>query len=124
MARILVIEDEEDIRELCKRLLVREGHEVVDAENGEIGLSLYRQDPTDLIITDLFMPEKDGIETIRELRRDFPDVKIVAISGGAKSVSGVTFLKVAGHLGAIETLAKPFSKEELLTAVNKALQSG
>jgi CheY-like chemotaxis protein len=122
LARILVIEDEEAIRDLCKRLLVRAGHEVVDAANGEIGLRLYRQNPTDLIITDLFMPEKDGIETIRELRRDFPAAKIVAISGGAKSAPSVTFLRVANHLGAIETLAKPFSTEELLTAVARALQ--
>lgn len=122
MARILVIEDEEAIRELCRRVLVRAGHEVVDAANGEVGLRLYRQDPTDLIITDLFMPEKDGIETIRELRRDFPAVRILAISGGAKSAPSVTFLRVAAHLGAVETLAKPFSMEELLTAVTRALK--
>jgi len=122
LARILVIEDEQDIREFCRRLLTGEGHQVVEASNGEIGLSLFRQDPSDLIITDLFMPEKDGIETIRELRRDFPDVKIVAISGGTRTVSGVTFLKVASHLGAIITLAKPFSRAELIAAVDAALR--
>lgn len=123
MAKILVIEDEENIRELCKRLLTREGHEVAVASNGEIGLRLYREDPADLIVTDIFMPEKDGIETIMDLRRDFPHVKIVAISGGTKVLSGVTFLRAARHLGALEALTKPFSKEEFVAAVNRALQS-
>jgi len=123
LARILVIEDEENIRELCKRLLTREGHEVVEAPNGEIGLALYRENPADLIVTDLFMPEKDGIETIMELRRDFPNVKILAISGGTKALSGVTFLRAARHLGAIEALTKPFSKEDFIAAVKKTLET-
>ena len=122
MALILVIEDEKDIRELCRRILTRAGHEVVEASNGEIGTRLYRQEPADLVITDLFMPEKDGIEIIRELRRDFPEVKILAISGGARAASGATFLRVAAHLGATATLAKPFSTEDLLSAVTGALE--
>ncbi len=78
MARILVIEDEEDIRGLYKRLLKQAGHEVIEAADGDLGITLYRAEHPDLIITDIIMPGKEGIETIMELRREFKDIKIIA----------------------------------------------
>jgi DNA-binding response OmpR family regulator len=124
MARILVIEDEEDIRGLYKRLLKQAGHEVIEAPDGDLGITLYRSEHPDLIITDIIMPGKEGIETIMELRRDFKNVKIIAISGGGQVMPGSVCLQLAEKLGASKTLAKPFSKQELLEAVAEVLQEG
>jgi CheY-like chemotaxis protein len=90
MARILVIEDETDIRGVYRRLLEQAEHEVIEARDGDLGVKLHRKNPTDLIITDIIMPEKDGIETITEIRRDFPRVKIIAISGEGTAMAGAT----------------------------------
>ena len=84
MKRILVVDDEDEIRMMLRQILEMEGYEVSDAANGRMAVNLFRNDPTDLIITDIIMPEKDGIETITELRRDYPDVKIIAITGGGR----------------------------------------
>lgn len=122
MAKILIIEDEEDIRSLYKRLLHQAGHDVIEAADGDEGISLYRSELPDLIITDIIMPGKEGIETIMELRRDFPEVKIIAISGGGQVLPGSVCLQLAEKLGAAKTLAKPFSKQELLEAVGEILE--
>ena len=116
MARILIIDDEEPIREMLRTMLEREGYEVLDASNGAEGIKLCVNDPADLIITDIIMPEKDGMETIVEFRREFPDTKIIAISGG-DSVEPSAYLEMAKKLGAQDTFAKPFEREEILTAV-------
>jgi len=121
MARILVIDDEANIRSLYKRILEQAGHDVREAVDGSQGTTLYRQHGADLVITDILMPQKEGIETIMELRRDFPQVKIIAISGGGQTMSSSACLHLAKRLGAIKTLAKPFSRQELLTAVQEAL---
>ena len=118
------MEDDADISALYKRLLEKVGHDVTEATDGNIGIALFRQTPFDLIITDIIMPEKEGLETIMELRRDFPDVKIIAISGGGKSMSGTTCLHLAKHLGAVKTLAKPLGKQELLNTVGQVLEQG
>ena len=123
MARILIIEDEDEIRGLCKRILEHSGHEVTEASDGNSGMSLYREHLHDIIITDIIMPEKEGIEMIMELRRDFPEVKIIAISGGGHAMTGPACLQLAKRLGAVTTLAKPFSRQELLDAVDEALAS-
>jgi CheY-like chemotaxis protein len=81
VARILLVEDDEAVRDILKKALVSSGHEVEEAENGNVALAAYRRQPCDLVITDLVMPEKDGLETILELRRMNPAVKIVAMSG-------------------------------------------
>ena len=120
MARILIIDDEEQVRLYLRKMLETEGYEVVDAPDGKVGLRLYRQNPADLIIMDIFMPEKEGLGTIRELRRDYPEVKIIAISGGGK-ISTLDFLPIAKRLGALRTLAKPFTRQELLDAVQEVL---
>jgi len=82
VARILVIDDDRKLREVISRALERAGYDVLEADDGEAGIRLYREHGADLIITDIFMPERDGLETILQLRRESPGVKIVAISGG------------------------------------------
>ncbi len=122
MIRILVIDDDAIVRGVLKDLLRAEGYEVLEATNGKEGVRLYRESPTDLIITDLFMPEQEGIETIVELRRAYPAVKIVAISGGNKSMSGIDYLRMAEQLGARRTVTKPFDIDDLLRAVREVLE--
>ena len=81
LANVLVIEDDELIRKLCRDILEKSGHRVVEASDGEDGVRLLEQGSVDLIITDIFLPKKDGIEIIREIRREFPNLKIIAITG-------------------------------------------
>jgi len=120
MARILIIEDDDQTRSMLRQVLEREGYEVVDAPDGREGIRLYRGKPTDLIITDIIMPEKEGIETIMELKRDFPDVKIIAMSGGGR-IGPDEYLHVAKKLGAQRTFAKPVEREEMLKAIRELL---
>ncbi len=121
--RILVIDDEEYVRAALRGILEHAGYGVVEAEDGEQGIGLIETDSTNMVITDIFMPVKDGIETIIELRREHPDVKIIAISGGGPlNMRG--FLAEAGHLGADKTLTKPFSAKELLSTVKDVLKTG
>jgi DNA-binding response OmpR family regulator len=121
MARILVVDDDIQILEMLRQTLEREGYEVIGSPDGKEGLRLYREAPTDLIITDLIMPEKEGIEMIMELRRDFPDVKIIAISGGGR-VGPENYLSIAKQLGAMHTFTKPVGREELLGVVRELLK--
>jgi len=116
---ILIIEDDERIRELLRTFLEAAGYLVVDAENGAVGIKKYRENTIDLVITDLIMPEKEGIETIRELKALNPQVKIIAMSGGGV-LNPEEYLSIAKRLGVLRTLAKPFSREEIVTAVNQA----
>jgi DNA-binding response OmpR family regulator len=123
VARILVVEDEEDIRGLYSRILKSAGHDVIEAPDGKVGIELYRANPTDLVITDIIMPEKEGIELITELRRDFPDAKIIAVSGGGQVMASATCLLLAKGLGAVRTLAKPFNQQELVDTVREVLDA-
>jgi CheY-like chemotaxis protein len=123
VARILVIDDELDIRSLVSRILRQAGYEVIEASNGNEGTRLFRENLPDLLITDIIMPEKEGIETIMELRRDFPNLKTIAISGGGKALGRDACLQMAKGLGANRTLAKPFSRQELLEAVQDVLET-
>ncbi len=123
MTRILIIDDNPDILQLYSRILRQAGYEVVEASNGKIGTMLYRENPTDLVITDIVMPEKEGIETIRELRKDYPDAKIIAISGGGNAMSSSTCLLLAERLGAQRTLTKPIRIAELLEIVAEVVAS-
>ncbi len=86
-------------------------------------MELYRENPTDLIITDIFMPLKEGLETIIELRRDYPDVKIITISGGGKN-GYLNYLEHARHLGVQKSLVKPFERQEMLKAIDELLSQG
>ena len=122
MARILVIDDEAVIRDALRKMLERAGHEVEVALDGQEGVERYRQNPPDLLITDLFMPQKDGLEAIGELRHEFPDAKIIAMtSEGSKR--NYDFLQVAGAVGAGHTLAKPFTMAQLQKAVEDILNA-
>src|SRR4030095_5251414 len=94
MTRILLVDDDEQFRSMLSQSLKRAGYEVTEARNGSEGIDLYRDHPSDLIITDLIMPEKEGLETIREYRKSYPDAKIIAISGGSRN-SSIDYLKMA-----------------------------
>jgi CheY-like chemotaxis protein len=119
MRTVLVIDDETKIQDLCRRVLEEAGYRVATAANGVEGLGFIREHPTDLVICDIFMPEKDGIETIRELARRLPGLRIIAMSGGAGAFPD--YLPAARHLGAKLALAKPFSADQLLEAVRSVL---
>ena len=120
MVRILIIDDDPQILDMLGQVLEREGYDIVKASNGREGIKLYRENPVDLIITDIIMPEKEGIETIFELRKDFPDLKIIAISGGGR-IDPEEYLFVAQKLGVQRTFAKPIARAELLKAVRELL---
>lgn len=119
MARILVIDDEEEIRDMLTRILEAAGHETVVAPNGEVGTTMYRENPTDLIITDIIMPGKQGMETIMDLRMEFPQVKIIAMSGGGNRIGPYSYLMLAKQCGAQRVFNKPLRKNELLAAISE-----
>jgi two-component system, chemotaxis family, chemotaxis protein CheY len=120
VARILIIDDEINIRKPLQLLLTRAGHEVVSAANGTEGLRLWQEAPGDLVITDIHMPEKNGFETILELRQVAPDCRILAMSGSEADLR-VDVLGNARTLGAIRTISKPFRLDEMLQAVQDVL---
>lgn len=120
MKRILVVDDDWQMREMMHQALARAGYDVVEAANGKIGMNIQRESPADLVITDLIMPEKEGIETIRELRKDFPGLKIIAISGGGRAGAD-GYLSVAKTIGADRTLSKPFDLKQILDTVEELL---
>ncbi|HXP32062.1 MAG TPA: response regulator [Stellaceae bacterium] len=121
MATVLVIDDDQQIRRMVVRVLARDNHEVIEASDGQEGLKLFNARHPALVITDILMPEKEGIETIREIRAVAPHVPILAMSGGGTS-KAMVFLDVAKALGADSALSKPFRADELIDAVNKLLQ--
>lgn len=123
MAHILLIDDDPVMRTMIRETLEEAGHRVVEAPEGEKGIRLYRQRPVDVVITDIFMLGKEGLETIQELKRDFPDVKIIALSGGGVK-ENFDFLAMAEAFGALRTFKKPFSLKELLEAVAELLDQG
>jgi CheY-like chemotaxis protein len=119
--RILVIDDDVNLLGVLAEMLRAAGYEVVEASNGREGMRLYREAPFDLVVTDLLMPEKDGLEVVMELRRDFPEVKIIALSAG--NAYGHSSLETSTALGASSTLRKPFMEDQLLEAVREVLES-
>ena len=120
MARILVIDDEPLARYAIREVLESAGHSVVEAENGREGVDLYQFENFDLTITDILMPEKDGVQTIRELKSRRADGKIIAIAGGT-IMRREGRLVLASKMGADSILAKPFSDEELMSSVKECL---
>jgi DNA-binding response OmpR family regulator len=121
MGRVLIIEDDAEMRAMLTEALQAAGHEVAVASDGKEGMKHYQSAPADLVITDLFMPNQEGLETITKMRRFYPTIPIIAISGN----SGVSrpMLTVALQLGATAILHKPFLPAELLALVDKALAS-
>ena len=116
--RILVVDDNDQMRELLRLMLETVGHEVLDAANGKVALHLQKTMPADLVITDIIMPEMEGIELITNIRKVTPHVKIIAISGGGK-IDADLCLEIADKLGADRTLLKPFSKSDLLSVIGE-----
>jgi len=122
MSRILIIDDNKYVRTSIRAVLEGAGHAVSDAPDAESGLALQRADPFDVVIVDLIMPNKEGLETIRELKRDFADLSIIAISGGGEIVRK-NFFQAAELFGAKVTLEKPFEGDDLLAALAQALDT-
>ena len=120
MARILIVDDDVAVRTVINKLLEVAGHEVELAFNGQEGLDLYKKNPADLVITDIFMPQKDGLDTIRELRQLRADVKIIAITGFDTGPNH-GYLELAGDLGAARTFTKPFDIKDLVEAAEELL---
>lgn len=120
MKRILLVEDEGDLRALLTKMIERGGYEVVQACDGNEAEAILRNESVDLIISDLVMPGKDGIELLMDIRRKLPDIKIIAMSGGGHTGTG-TYLTVARALGANITLNKPFEGKCLLDAIEREL---
>ena len=121
MATILIIDDDAAVRHMVRRALERNGYHIIEARDGAEGMALCRSAAIDLVITDLYMPRQDGIETIQQLRDEFPDTRIIAMSGGA-SVAAEGPLLDAEMFGADLTLAKPFTMDRLSSAVHSLLQ--
>jgi CheY-like chemotaxis protein len=122
MASILIIDDEGPVREVLRRLLERMGHTVYEAAEGKTALRMYAGNPTDLVITDIYMPEMDGIEFLIRVRDAFPEARVIAVSGGS-FLCKEEVLRDAAQLGAVGILQKPFSVEECLEVVQRALKA-
>ncbi len=121
MARILIIDDDETLRTMVRRMLESAGYQdIEEAADGNIGLKLIQNNTFDLIITDIIMPNKEGIELIMELDQKRPRIKIIAMSGGGK-IGAESYLEMAKHLGANRTIAKPFNQSDLLSVVKELL---
>lgn len=119
MARILLIEDDDALRGVIAQSLANAGHEVLQANDGRQGIDMFHAGKFDLVLTDLVMPGKEGVETIIELRREQPGLKIIAMSGGMPRSE--LYLELAGRLGAQKSLSKPFTTTELLGAIDEVL---
>jgi len=120
MSLILVIDDAATVRQLVGRILVGANYSVLEAQDGDVGVALFQQHRPSLVITDLFMPNKEGIETIQEIRRLSPGTKIIAMSAST-SATGKLYLGAAKKLGADAILAKPFESAELLEVVDRLI---
>lgn len=123
MPMILVIDDDAGTRKLLRGVLESQGHGVIEAVNGTEGLWLFHRHPVQLVITDILMPEQEGLATIRELRQSHPHIRIIAMSGNHNFV-GLDYLPVAKAFGANRVVAKPFRLRELLGHVRELLGEG
>jgi len=121
MARVLVIDDDVMLQRMLKHALRLAGHDVVQAFDGREGVRLCQAAPPDVVLTDILMPNQDGLQTIRELRRACPDVKIIAMSGGSLNLPNMDPLPFARRFGARRVLYKPFGNDELMEAVQEAV---
>lgn len=121
MKRIMVVEDDPQVRLLLRELLELEGYIVEDASDGKKAIELFRCEPTHLVITDILMPETEGLEMIQEIRRESPHVRIIAISGGGR-VGPESYLRMAEVLGAECTFEKPVNIEGILQSVRELLE--
>lgn len=123
MAKILLVDDDQQIRSLIKLTLERSDNEVVEACEGNEAVEVFRREPFDLVITDIVMPGKEGIELIMDLKEIDPDVKIIAISGGGR-IDPEDYLKWADRFGVACTFTKPLDRVELIAAIEKLVPAG
>ena len=120
MARILIVDDDPGVRSVLRRMLAREGHEVLEEDNGARALARLVELAPDVVVSDIYMPEMDGIEFLIQLGDAAPDIPVIAISGGGPS-GGTHILKDAEELGACATLAKPFTYDEIHEVLGRVL---
>ena len=120
MAKILVIDDDDAVRSVIRRVLERDGHVVVEAPEGGRGIELLREHHADIVITDIFMPGQDGIVTLRQIRNEFPQLKVIVVSGGDRT-GRLDLRKDAELFGAVRTVRKPFTATEIVTVVAEIL---
>jgi CheY-like chemotaxis protein len=120
MARILIVDDDISLRKMLRLILTRLGHTAWEARDGNAALASLREAPVDLVLTDLIMPEREGLETIEALRRQYPRLGIIAMSGGGR-VTAYQYLTIARAMGAHATLEKPFSNDQMVAAIGSVL---
>lgn len=120
MAKILLVDDDLQFQQMLKQYLERSGLEVVTAENGAEAIKIFEKNRFDLVITDIIMPEKEGVETIIELKKEQPDLKIIAISGGGK-IDATDYLAYAERFGANCTFSKPIDRDHFIAKVKELL---
>ncbi len=121
--KILIIDDDEQMRILLRQVMEWAGYEVVEAADGRAGMLKQRKEHADLVITDLIMPEQEGLETITGLKKEYPELKIIAISGGGR-IGPDAYLPAAQELGADRVFSKPFDVRELANTVKELLAHG
>ncbi len=120
MPGILIVEDDKDLREMLKLSLTRRRFTVLEAENGREAITHFKPSVTDLVVTDIIMPEEDGLKVIMRLREIKPSIKIIAISGGGKAGPG-SYLNLAKALGADNIYSKPFSINDMISRIDELL---
>jgi YesN/AraC family two-component response regulator len=120
MRKVLIIDDEPYILLMLKKMLEKAGYEVDLASSGIQGMKLFEKESADLVITDIIMPDKEGLEIILEMKKQRPDLKIIAISGGGR-ISPESYLECAVYFGASRVFQKPFKQKELISAVNELI---
>lgn len=118
--RVLIVDDDEQVRIMLHRVMEWAGFEARVAENGREAMKALAREPADLVITDLIMPEQEGLETISRLKKDYPAIKIIAISGGGR-IGPEAYLPTAREMGADRIFTKPFNVQEIVEAVNELL---
>lgn len=123
MRRILLIDDDEDLCSVLQAALQAAGFDAEYEIDGARALERQRSESFDVVITDIFMPGREGLETIRQIRHEFPEVRIIAMSGGGDLMGPHDYLRVAGHLGAMKTLNKPFGVDVLVATVREVLET-
>ena len=116
---ILIIDDDAALRNSIQEIFQYLNYKVYTASNGKEGIESYRRIATDIVITDIYMPEKDGLELIREIKKEFPEAKIIAMSGITQG--DMDFFQVAKYLGAVDCIRKPFEPDDIIRIVNLAL---
>jgi len=123
MPSVLIVDDEHQVRQLIRETLELAGYDVEEACDGKEGLERYRTKPADLVIMDVLMPDQDGLESIMTLHREFPQSRVIAITGGSDTIGILNFLDVAKMLGARRTLKKPFDVKTLVDVVAEELSN-